>query len=470
MNGTISAKKNNGTAGSTFYFNIEMKKSNRKEKDTKIIFDIDTIKDCSSINVLYLNDKNDLDSDNEIISILSDLNVNYQSSSFIEDSIQKLLATKEIVNNFDFVIVDRHISSNIDIERFSKLINDNNDRLSNLQLILISSVGLKGDAKKYSKLGFSAYLTTPITKFGLQECFTELIDNDKSKKFSNDLITNHTINEKYREKVKILLVEDNETNMFLARELFSEFGYLADEAWNGEEAVEKIQSKNYDLVFMDIQMPVMDGLTATKKIRELRNNVPIIAMTANAIKGDKERCINAGMNDYISKPIDPRKVLISLKKWTKKNYSSIYDENDDIFNDISVEFASYDIENQEESIDKNVKLSFDPTILMKLLKDKKDKVKKICDIFIADTPNEIQELEEALNIKDFEVAIRMAHTIKGSSANIGANILREIALEIENDGKNNNFAKITELLPKMKYEFYKLEKSIKEYFEEDYII
>ncbi len=217
-------------------------------------------------------------------------------------------------------------------------------------------------------------------------------------------------------------------------------------------------------------MPVMDGLTATKKIRELRNNVPIIAMTANAIKGDKERCINAGMNDYISKPIDPRKVLISLKKWTKKNYSSIYDENDDIFNDISVEFASYDIENQEESIDKNVKLSFDPTILMKLLRDKKDKVKKICDIFIADTPNEIQELEEALNIKDFEVAIRMAHTIKGSSANIGANILREIALEIENDGKNNNFAKITELLPKMKYEFYKLEKSIKEYFEEDYII
>jgi len=117
----------------------------------------------------------------------------------------------------------------------------------------------------------------------------------------------------------ILLVEDNEINQLVARELLIANGYSVDIADNGQIAIDMIHKKHYDLVLMDIQMPVMDGLSATKKIREdsAYDHLPIIAMSANAMSSDIEKSINSGMNDHLTKPIDPELLYSSLKKWIK---------------------------------------------------------------------------------------------------------------------------------------------------------
>ena len=113
----------------------------------------------------------------------------------------------------------------------------------------------------------------------------------------------------------------------VARKILQELGFETLEAADGQEALNLLKKKPFDLVFMDVQMPVMDGLTATQKIRDpksdvLNHKIPIIAMTANAMKGDKEMCFDAGMNDYVAKPVDPKEISEKIEKWVKyKNES-----------------------------------------------------------------------------------------------------------------------------------------------------
>ena len=114
-----------------------------------------------------------------------------------------------------------------------------------------------------------------------------------------------------------MLVEDNELNQQVAVELLEDSGIVIDIAENGEIAVKKVSEASYDIVLMDMQMPVMDGITATKEIRKNPKYalLPIVAMTANAMAQDREKCIQAGMNDHISKPIDPKQLFLTLRKW-----------------------------------------------------------------------------------------------------------------------------------------------------------
>jgi len=129
----------------------------------------------------------------------------------------------------------------------------------------------------------------------------------------------------------ILLVEDNKINQEVAREILESYGIKVDIAQHGGEAVTMIEQKRYDLVLMDLQMPVMDGLEATSKIRQLpiSENIPIIAMTANAFEEDRLRCQKVGMNDFVAKPIDIKQLYTVLARWLPENSSTVTDEMDD---------------------------------------------------------------------------------------------------------------------------------------------
>jgi two-component system sensor histidine kinase/response regulator len=188
-------------------------------------------------------------------------------------------------------------------------------------LVLLTSLGHRNDAARMEEIGFAAYLTKPVKRSQICECLVTIT----GKKIEETVkpvppAAKGTIADAKKRSVRILLAEDNRINQLFALKILNELGYNADAVKNGQEAVKALEMKHYDLVLMDIQMPEMDGLEATAEIRRRRSEVtdsdiPIIAVTAHAMKGDKEQCLEAGMDDYLTKPIDPESLAEKLEHW-----------------------------------------------------------------------------------------------------------------------------------------------------------
>ncbi len=189
-----------------------------------------------------------------------------------------------------------------------------------LKLVLLTSVGDRGDAQHFKNIGFDAYLTKPARMDELQGLLVQVLSKDSSVA----LATRHSVRESVEgnlgRKARILLAEDNIINQQVALNILKKFGISADAVADGQEAVDALRAIDYDLVLMDVQMPVMDGLEATECIRDpasgVKNHlIPIIALTAGAMKSDRELCYTAGMNDYITKPVDPIVLREKLQVW-----------------------------------------------------------------------------------------------------------------------------------------------------------
>ena len=195
-------------------------------------------------------------------------------------------------------------------------------QLQDVQLVTLISVGMRGDAEHFQKLGFAAYLVKPIKQTQLLDCIRIITGKSARNKngSSTRIVTRHSISEDHKPHIRILLAEDNTINQKIAlRILEKKLGYHADVVTNGREAVESLEKFDYDLVLMDCQMPDMDGYDATRRIRDknssVRNHrIPVIAMTANAMKGDREKCLEAGMDDYVTKPVDFKKLSDAIGK------------------------------------------------------------------------------------------------------------------------------------------------------------
>jgi two-component system, sensor histidine kinase and response regulator len=189
-------------------------------------------------------------------------------------------------------------------------------------LIMLTSQGLRGDAAAMRQIGFAAYLTKPVRRSQLFDCIVTVLNRAPAQQvdFKKDqLVTSYALSEAKRRSLRILLAEDNAINQKLAMHLLSRFGFRADAVTNGREAVQALAQTPYDLVLMDVQMPEMDGLAATRAIRDpdssvLNHSVPIVAMTAHAMIGDRDKCLTAGMNDYVAKPIQPNLLLQTIER------------------------------------------------------------------------------------------------------------------------------------------------------------
>jgi len=179
-----------------------------------------------------------------------------------------------------------------------------NAQLSKSVIIMLTSSGFRGDAARCRELGIQGYLTKPIKRSDLLEAIKAVLGAEACP----SLVTVHSVRER-RGQLRILLTEDNRVNQILAVRLLEKRGHEVTVAGNGREALEALARQEFDLVLMDVQMPEMDGLQATDIIRrgEMKSgkHIPIIAMTAHAMAGDKERCLEAGMDGYMTKPILP---------------------------------------------------------------------------------------------------------------------------------------------------------------------
>jgi CheY-like chemotaxis protein len=188
-------------------------------------------------------------------------------------------------------------------------------------MVMLTSLGLRGDASKMEKIGYAAYMAKPVRRSQFFDCLAMVVgrkleDPDHAKP---GLVTQHALSENKHRRAHILIVEDNSINQKLALKMVEHFGYTAQGCENGAEAIQALEKSDFDLVLMDVQMPEMDGFEATRLIRDpaskVRNHkIGIIAMTAHAMKGDKEHCLAVGMDGYICKPIQPQELANAIEK------------------------------------------------------------------------------------------------------------------------------------------------------------
>jgi len=310
MGGSIHVKST-PNKGSTFYFNIHLKPAKTK-LGTKSVM----VPDLSGLPVMIIDDNKT----NRFIleKILQNWELSPVTCAGGKEGLEKLEEAARAGKPIPIVLLDMQMPG-MDGEQVAEAIMARPE-LKETRIIILTSMGKRGDAARLKKLGCKGYLVKPVKQSQLynmivQVMASETTDADSS---SQTIITRHTLEEKKRHNLRILLAEDNIINQKLALKILEKKNYFVDMVNNGKEAIEALHSKSYDLVLMDVQMPEIDGLEATQIIRKDANipkDLPIIAMTANAMKGDREKCLAAGMNDYVSKPFKLDEFYSVIEKW-----------------------------------------------------------------------------------------------------------------------------------------------------------
>jgi len=233
-------------------------------------------------------------------------------------ALRALKEAKEANDPFQVAIFDLRMPG-VDGEALARIVKGD-ERLKDTKLVLLSALGHRGDARQFKEMGFAACLTKPASQSTIFECLSTVLTGAYKIQPTPPLATRLTIRDSRRAAVRILLAEDNITSQQVAAGILKKMGLRADFVANGAEAVKALETLPYDLVLMDMQMPEMDGVEATRAIRDPRSavrnhQIPIIAMTANAMQDDRRLCLEAGMNDYVAKPISAQALLAALEKW-----------------------------------------------------------------------------------------------------------------------------------------------------------
>ena len=296
MQGNITVESEVGK-GSTFRFTVLLEILNKFEEDT-------IGKKLNDVNVLIVDDNEN--SRKRVLSCLEDTGCKAFEADSADKAITSILMNSKNKNKINLALVDFQMPgmNGYQLAMTLKTI----PLAKDVKLILMTSAAQRYDVSATQRYGFSGYLTKPIKRNDLLNCVSLALGLKNKTEVDTGIMTSSTIN-KEREKLqpKILLVEDNEMNQKLVKIMLSQRYMNCDIAIDGSQAVKALAKKDYDIVFMDCQMPVMDGYESTAKIREMeegKKHTTIVAMTANTMEGDREKCLQAGMDEYISKPIN----------------------------------------------------------------------------------------------------------------------------------------------------------------------
>ncbi|BFM14648.1 hypothetical protein R50073_08310 [Maricurvus nonylphenolicus] len=310
------------------------------------------------------------------------------------------------------------------------------------KLVMMTSIGHNNDASYFAQLGFSAYFPKPVTTNDLFHTLSIVAEDGDALHQASPLITHHYLQTLkspedelppqriWPEGTRILLVEDNTVNQEVASFMLQDMGLSADVAVNGIHALELLNhtstSDAYHLVLMDCQMPEMDGFEASQRIRkgeagDIYQQIPIIAMTANAMKGDRERCLVAGMDDYISKPVDWHDMESKLSLW-------LLGEKLSAENTICM---SNNASHKEDQHNLAQFALWDKDELLQRVRHKEHRVIDLVQLFVDDMPERIMELNAFIKTQDYAACYNVVHTIKGISGNLSALKLFEASKQLE---------------------------------------
>jgi two-component system sensor histidine kinase/response regulator len=306
MDGEIGVKSEEGQ-GSTFWFTIDI--ANSISVRPKKIYD-----NLHSQKILVVDDNF---TNRKLLGLLlTKWKVKYTLVDSGLKAIESLTEAFENGQPYNIAILDMQMPEMDGFQLATKIKADSR-LFPNTRLIMLTSQGKRGDAEKLKAAGFNGYLNKPIDQSILYNTLMTIAGVHSPEQ---PLITAYSARELPQFNARVLVVEDNAVNQKVAQGLLKKFGIQVDIAANGQEALNTLENFPFDLVLMDCQMPVMDGYDATLKIRlldskVLNRNIPIVAMTANSMQGDRDKCLSVGMDDFISKPVNPSKLQEALKRW-----------------------------------------------------------------------------------------------------------------------------------------------------------
>jgi PAS domain S-box-containing protein len=354
------------------------------------------------------------------------------------DGLTMLRAAVQANDPFNIALLDQEMPD-MDGMELGRLIKAD-PLLASTLMIMVTSLARRGDAAVLEEIGFAGYLPKPVRQAQLYGCLELVLARntaaqDDEAPQPQGIVTRHTIAESSRQGVRILLAEDNAINQKVAQHMLRTLGYKADVVSDGLEAVRALEMIDYDLVLMDCMMPEMDGFAATAMIRDagsnvLNHTVPIIAMTANAAVGDRQKCLETGMDDYLSKPVNKDKMAELIEKWFNpdgRKEKQLLD-TDDTTRTLSV---------------------FDRADMLVRMENDQDFVRMILDESLRELPQQLEELRALCRGEDAVSLRRQAHSMKGVAGNISAPVLRDICYRVETAAKANDIQTAQELLPEL---------------------
>ncbi|MEI6209747.1 MAG: response regulator [Desulfuromonadales bacterium] len=299
--------------GSTFWFTARFQKQTSQVSRSS---DSSAHANISGVRILVVDDN----ATNRILmtTFLNNWGCRYESAADGETGFAMLHEAAEKQDPFRIALLD-HEMPGMDGLEFGRRIKAD-PLLSSILMVMVTSLGQRGDAAVLEQIGFVGYLVKPVRHSQLRECLELALGRADQASEARGIITRHIVAENAKHGMRILLAEDNVINQKVAQHMLKTLGYRVDVVANGWEAVRALEMINYDLVLMDCMMPDMDGFEATAVIRDTgskvsNHDVPIIAMTANAMKGDRDRCIEAGMDDYLAKPVKKEELKSAIERW-----------------------------------------------------------------------------------------------------------------------------------------------------------
>jgi signal transduction histidine kinase/DNA-binding response OmpR family regulator/HPt (histidine-containing phosphotransfer) domain-containing protein len=352
------------------------------------------------------------------------------------------------------------------------------DSLASTPLVLMSSLGTRNVARRKNEALFAASLVKPVRQSDLFDALAAVLAGrdaqtepgrgrlDESGASDVACTTRTGSRALAFGAARILLAEDNPTNQAVALGILDRIGVHADAVANGAEAIRALETRAYDLVLMDVQMPEMDGLEATRRIRGgqtavPRHDIPIVAMTAHAREGDRESCLSAGMNDYVTKPISPGALLEALERWLAGRGPVADDARWAAQRWApSGEPAPQSSPSPPNPDDPVV---FDRDGMLARLMDDQVLAQIIAGGFVTEMPAQLESLHALVVAGDTAGSGHLAHTIKGAAANVGGESLRAVALTIERAGQAGDLDAIIALEPDLQRKFEQLKEAMRDF-------
>jgi len=398
--------------GSTFHFTarVGQAKANAEEFGPKEVVSL------RELDVLVVDDNS---TNRKILdAMLSHWLMRPEMASSGEEGLAALRRAASAGSPFPLVLLDAQMPEMDGFELAEQI--KQNPQLAGATIMMLTSAGQRGDAARCRELGIAVYLIKPIRQSELLEAILAALGKSPAKERAT-VITRHTLREN-RRKLQILLAEDNVVNQQLAVRVLEKHGHTVAVAANGSEALGLLKSSRFDLVLMDVQMPTMDGFQATAAIRKeeeaTAKHVPIIAMTAHAMAGDRERCLAAGMDDYVAKPI----------------------KVDDLFEAIEKLCRPAEVGKMAIPLKPGGREPIDTALALARVEGDVELLKGLAALFLKDLPEMLTNLRDAVMAGDAGAIERAAHKLKGSVGNFAAQPAFAAALKLEILGREDTLS------------------------------